>query len=98
MHRVRATPRPHLMHWTYPLALRIKGIPNIYTLHDLVPLRLPYTTLDNKQEYLRLVSEIGKSADHIVTVSEASKNDIVDLLGVSPERVTNTYKIARITE
>ncbi len=40
---------PDLMHWTYPLALAARGARNVYTLHDLVPLRLPYTTLDNKR-------------------------------------------------
>ena len=57
---------PDLMHWTYPLPLRIGGAPNVYTLHDLVPLRLPYTTLDNKRRYFRLVKKIARSADHII--------------------------------
>lgn len=90
--------KPDLMHWTYPLPLKIKNIPNIYTLHDLVPLRLPYTTLDNKRKYLRIVEKIASSADHIVTVSESSKNDIIKILGVSPERITNTYQSVSIPE
>ncbi|MEN0075390.1 MAG: glycosyltransferase family 1 protein [Paracraurococcus sp.] len=87
---------PQLMHWTYPLALRARGARNIYTMHDLVPLRLPYTTLDNKRRYFRLNRMLGKVADHIVTVSEASKRDIVSLLGVPEERVTNTYQAVDI--
>lgn len=35
LHKVHLLPRPDLIHWTYPLPLKIKGIPNIYTLHDL---------------------------------------------------------------
>jgi glycosyltransferase involved in cell wall biosynthesis len=85
-----------LAHWTYPLPLRVPGVPNIYTLHDLVPLKLPYTTLDNKRQYLRLVRRIAREADHIVTVSECSRNDIIELLGVEPSRVTNTYQTADI--
>lgn len=81
-----------IAHWTYPLPLTAKGAANIYTLHDLVPLRLPYTTLDNKKSYLKLVRKIAAQADHIVTVSENSKRDIVDLLGVDEVRVTNTYQ------
>jgi glycosyltransferase involved in cell wall biosynthesis len=84
--------RPSIAHWTYPLPFEIKGVPNIYTLHDLVPLRLPYTTLDRKSSYFKLVSTIARTANHIVTVSESSKNDIVNLLGVSPDKVTNTYQ------
>lgn len=95
---VRMEDKPSLMHWTYPLPLKIAKIPNIYTLHDLVPLRLPYTTLDKKPRYFRLVKEIAKTADHIVTVSEASRTDIIDLLGISPDRVTNTYQSVSIPE
>ena len=98
MHKVHLREKPDLMHWTYPLPLKIKGIPNIYTLHDLVPLRLPYTTLDNKRRYFKLVSKIAKEADHIVTVSESAKNDIINLLGIAPERITNTYQSVSIPE
>ena len=85
-----------LMHWTYPLPLSMSGSRNIYTLHDLVPLRLPYTTLDIKNRYLKLHQSLVQTADHIVTVSEASKRDIINLLGVPEERVTNTYQAVDI--
>ncbi len=88
--------RPRLMHWTYPLALRVPQALNIYTLHDLVPLRLPYTTLDNKRRYWRLNRMLTRKADHIVTVSEASRRDIINLLGCDPARVTNTYQAVHI--
>lgn len=84
--------RPQLAHWTYPLPIRLKGVPNIYTLHDIVPLRLPYTTLDHKRRYLKLLRELGRTADHIVTVSESSKRDLVEILGLSPDRITNSYQ------
>ena len=91
-HSVRLPQPPQIAHWTYPLPMRVEGALNIYTLHDLVPLRLPYTTLDRKRRYLRLVRRIAAVADHIVTVSECSRRDIIELLGVPPERVTNTYQ------
>ena len=90
--QVHVPQTPAVMHWTYPLPLRMQGALNIYTLHDLVPLRLPYTTLDRKRRYLQLARRIAASADHIVTVSECSRSDIINLLGVAPERVTNTYQ------
>ncbi len=83
---------PALMHWTYPVPITVKGALNIYTVHDLVPLRLPHTTLDHKRRYLRLVRILAEQADHLVTVSESSRQDIMDLLGVPPTRVTNTYQ------
>ena len=89
-------PVPQIMHWTYPLPLRLEGARNIYTFHDLVPLRLPYTTLDNKQTYLRILQGCVRHGDQICTVSDASRRDIVDLLGVAPERVTNTYQTSEL--
>jgi glycosyltransferase involved in cell wall biosynthesis len=83
---------PAIMHWTYPLPLRVMGALNVYTLHDLVPLRLPFTTLDDKRYYDRLIRRCLATADHIVTVSETSRRDILELFPVEPDRVTNTYQ------
>jgi len=83
-----------LAHWTGPLALKAKGVPNIYTLHDLIPLQFPYFVVDRGALSLRLHAEIARNADHIITVSEASKRHIVDLLKVEEERVSVTYQPA----
>ena len=83
---------PDILHCTYQIPLRAKAACNIYTIHDLVPLRLPFTTLDNKRLTYRLLRSIAANADHIVTVSENSKRDIVEMLGIPEERVTNTYE------
>ncbi len=82
----------NIMHWTYPLPLRLSGARNIYTLHDLVPLRLPYTTLDRKGAYLKLVKQCVREGDRIVTVSEASRDDIIRMLDCPPDNVVNTYQ------
>ncbi|HYF09646.1 MAG TPA: glycosyltransferase family 1 protein, partial [Acetobacteraceae bacterium] len=87
---------PQVMHWTYPLAIKVTGARNVYTLHDLVPLRLPYTTLDNKRQYYQLTRSLTRRADHIFTVSEASRRDIINLLGAPEDRVTNTYQSVEI--
>lgn len=83
---------PAIMHWTYPLPLRLAGARNIYTLHDLVPLRLPGASLEDKRYYDALVRACVARGDHVVTVSERSRGDIVDLLGADPARVTNCYQ------
>src|SRR5262249_23736487 len=74
-------PDPDILHCTYPLPLRVRAARNVYTIHDLVPLRLPFTTEDNKRQLFRLLKKIAREADHIVTVSENSKRDIIELLG-----------------
>lgn len=90
--------RPDLFHCTYPLPFRVKGACNIYTIHDLVPFRLPFATLDDKRQMFHLLKKIAAEADHIVTVSENSKRDIVELLGVEESRVTNTYQSVEFPE
>src|SRR6516165_4306928 len=85
-------PRPDIFHCTYQLPLRSKATCNVYTIHDLVPFRLPFTTLDNKRSMFRLLKKITATADHIVTVSENTKHDIIELLGVDEKRITNTYQ------
>lgn len=94
--KVRFKDTPDLAHWTYPLPISLPKRPNIYTIHDLVPLRLPYTTLDNKRRYLRLIRTLVDKADHIVTVSENSKRDIMELTGIHESRITNTYQSVEI--
>lgn len=81
-----------IAHWTYPLPIRAHGARNVYTLHDLVPLRLPHTTLDHKRRYYRMCKELVDTADHIITVSETSRQDIVNLLDADPAKVTNTFQ------
>ena len=88
---------PAIMHWTYPVPVRLEGARNVYTLHDLVPLKLPYTTLDNKLYYRKLIELCVTVGDHICTVSESSRNDILGLFpGVSPDKVTNSYQTAPV--
>lgn len=85
-------PRPDIMHWTAVMPVRARGAANVYTIHDLIPLRLPHTTLDNKRMFLRQCREIARRADHIAVVSEATRRDVIRMLGVSEDRVTNTYQ------
>jgi glycosyltransferase involved in cell wall biosynthesis len=87
-----------IAHWTYPIPIRARGIKNIYTLHDVVPLKLPYATLDRKMRYWRVLKAIVDSADHIITVSEQSRRDIVGMLPSSADKVTNTYQSVILPE
>jgi glycosyltransferase involved in cell wall biosynthesis len=85
-------PATDLMHWTCALPLFEPRIPNVYTIHDLVPLRLPYATIDNKRAFFDLCRQITARAARVFTVSEQSRQDIVRILGVPEDRVVNTYQ------
>ena len=87
---------PAIMHWTYPVPVRLDGARNIYTIHDLVPLRLPYTTLSDKPQFARLLKGCVAQGDHLCTVSEFSRVDIIDQCGVDPAFVTNTYQASML--
>lgn len=89
---VRMPNPPDIMHWTYPLPVRLAGSKNVYTMHDLVPLKLPHTTLDDKRIYQRLIDRILRWGDHVATVSEASRADILAMFSADPDRVSNTYQ------
>lgn len=89
---------PALFHATRPAPLAVRGAANIYTIHDAVPVRLPYTTADDKAYHLNMLRSLGRSADHIITVSEHSRNDLIEVAGVDPGRITNTYQSVEFPE
>jgi len=85
-------PAPDLLHCTCPEPLRVRSARNIYTIKDFSILQKPDETLESKRKTLRLFKKIADTADHIVTVSETSKRDIIHTLKVDENRVTNTYQ------
>lgn len=86
------SPPPSIAHWTTLMPVHARNVPNIYTIHDLIPLRLPHTTLSNKPLFLDMCREVARRADHIAVVSEATRQDVIRMLGVPEDRVTNTYQ------
>ncbi len=83
---------PAIMHWSYPVPIRLAGSVNIYTIHDLVPLRLPHTSLENKRLHDRMLRGCVRHGARICTVSEASRRDIIQFLGADGRHVVNCYQ------
>lgn len=96
--RLKVDSAPDIFHATQPIPLRVAGARNIYTIHDIVPLRLPYTTLDDKKFFLNMVRHLGQTADRIVTVSESSRDDLINICGIAPDKVVNTYQSVSFPE
>lgn len=71
-------------------SLKKRQKPLVLTIHDMTFERFPQEvlvydkTIQNKR---RLVTE----ADHIIAVSENTKKDIVEILGVTPEKISVVY-------
>lgn len=89
-------PAPDVVHWTSSLPIHAVNAVNIHTIHDLIPAKLPFSTREYKANYVRMLRKIVDRTDHIVVVSEATKSDLIDLLGVDDNRITNTYQTAHL--
>lgn len=86
----KTQPVPEVCHWTAPMPVYSRTALNLYTFHDLIPLTLPASTEGDKQSYLALCRAVARRADHILVVSESTRQDVINLLDVAEDRVTNT--------
>jgi len=90
--RIDTMERIDIWHCTYPLPVNVKGAKKITTIHDLVPMRLPYTTLDDKRSFYKLLKRSIRDSSRIITVSENSKRDIINIFGADPDNISVTYQ------
>jgi glycosyltransferase involved in cell wall biosynthesis len=86
--RLRAPGRRGLVHWTYPLPVRIDGWINLYTVHDAIPIFHPSLSQIDAGRHRRLLNALAGSAEHILTVSEAARCDIIAALGCAPGAIS----------
>ncbi|MGH2558993.1 MAG: glycosyltransferase family 4 protein [Thermomicrobiales bacterium] len=80
-----------LFHGTVNVVPRGLPCPSVVTIHDLAFLRWPGQVTRRRHRYLarELRSSLGR-ANRIIAVSEATKADLVEMLGVDPLRVAVT--------
>jgi len=76
-----------------PQGLRQAGIPSVVTIHDLIFLRHPeyYHWLDTKI-YAWKFRTACREANRIIAISERTKQDIIELGGVDPDRIDVIYQ------
>ncbi len=75
----------HIPYFATPLH---QPLPTVVTIHDMIPFRLPvYMTSGPVRIYQSLVSRASRRATRIITVSEYSRQEIQELLGVPNERI-----------
>ena len=87
--------RPQVMHWTSALPLKARGLVNVYTIHDLVPLRLPFTTLDFEAQFFDLYKHICSRRPIISSPFRSRPNAISSISLASAEpaaRIANTCR------
>jgi alpha-1,3-rhamnosyl/mannosyltransferase len=83
----------HAPHYVYPLGVRTPGV---VTIHDCIHLRhieqlpRPLGILPRQlshQYAATMMRHAGRAARRVITVSEASRADLVDRVGVDPDRI-----------
>jgi len=80
----------HFPHYNVPLTYKGRFV---VTVHDLTHIILP-EFLGSKIKFLYakiLLSHALKKSEHVFTVSENSKKDIVEIFGINPEKISITY-------
>jgi glycosyltransferase involved in cell wall biosynthesis len=84
-----------IWHRTYPLLpLKVhlrRPKANVVTICDVIPLKLPYLTRDRKHEYYRTLKTVLKDKPFITTISEQSRQDIIEFFDIDPDRIAVTY-------
>jgi glycosyltransferase involved in cell wall biosynthesis len=83
----------HSPHFSLPVLGSAK---KILTVHDITYLKHPeyfdprYRELNN-YGYKQLLPVNIKRADHIIAISDFTKNDLIDYFNISPDKVTTVY-------
>lgn len=91
-------PNIDLFHITSPLPLRIKKIPTIVSIHDIIPIVFSHSTKYNISHYYNLVYASIKNADIIFSVSEHTKNDILRLFKINESKIHVTYQSSSLED
>ncbi len=88
-------PDAALFHSTEHLLLPLRRIPTLLTVHDLIYKRFPAYHKKLNYWYLNLAMPLYcRRATAIITVSEASKQDIVACYGINPAKIHVIYEAA----
>ena len=84
------TGRVRLFHATdFTLPPTLPGVPTLLTVHDLSFVRAPETATPVLKAYLdRVVPRSVQRATHVLADSQATKDDLIELYGTPPEKVT----------
>lgn len=81
--------RPALLHCPVNVMPLLALSPSVITIHDLGFMRFPERYRRAKRLYLHALTALSaKRAKHLITPSEAVRQEVIRLLKIKPERVT----------
>lgn len=71
------------------------SVPRILTIHDLAPLLYPqHKDAASRFVWTVLVPLMARQAHHIITVSDNTRKDVIERLGIQEDKVTRIYEAA----
>lgn len=76
-----------------PLNIASSSVPSVVTIHDVIYRRLPecYSPFDRRMYDFKYGRSCHNST-RIIAVSQCTKNDIVDIYGVNPDKIDVVYQ------
>ena len=69
-----------------------RGCKSVITIHDLAFMHYPHFLTKASARYYGQIEDAVKRADHIIAVSNSTRRDIVNLLGVDEQKITVIYE------
>ncbi len=76
-------------HSPYYLMPYFSGLPTVVTLYDLIPQLFPQVVSMRARGLFQLATRFAlRTADQVITISEASRRDLLAAYGLNPARVT----------
>ncbi len=88
-----------IYHKPFQVPCYFKYAKNITTIHDIIPLKIPYATTVDIKKFYELTNHTIKKSDKIITVSESSKKDIIEYFNVKDEeKISVVYQSSYIDE
>jgi len=80
-----------IWHATSPLPIKVKKTRKITTIHDIIPLRLPHMTAEDKKAFFMNIHNSIRDSDLIMCDSENTKTDVLEFFDVDPDRLHVVY-------
>jgi len=76
-----------------PYGISGTGVKTVVTIHDLIFIRFPelYTYFDRKVHFQKM-KYAATHADVVIAISEQTKRDIIDFLGISGDKIKVIYQ------
>jgi glycosyltransferase involved in cell wall biosynthesis len=85
-------PEGAALHLTYPIPMIADGAPTIMTVHDIIPLRMPYAVVDPRLRFLKHLRIMVERVDHIIAISESTKQDLLQVMGLRSDKISVVYQ------